>query len=1105
MSNRRGAALVVGVSYYRHGSSLTPLPMARRDARALAQVLADPAVCAFPRGNVSLLMDEKAVRSRIVRRLSDWLPQQAKGADLAVIYFAGHGTTERVGGKEEGYLLPHDADQRHVKDRGIAMGDLIGWFQDIEAESLVIILDCCHAGSLMVSREGVSARSELRDLVIPPTILHRLTSQGRFLMASCGEGEKSIELAELGHGLFTHYLIQGIRKQGDTNGDGWVGLTELSHYVAENVERHAQELGHKQRPWTEGKWSKEIRISRICVPAAPGTDEDRAQLERLWHDEGPVEAIRVLQHGFQDYGEDRLVIVLRFLGEKKATESLPIIFRLLADRSKTLRKQAKEALQAIGWSKVVVTVRDLARHPDEERISFILEGLAALESDHDVVQLLDQLSRELKGKLRDRASFLYARKRAAQDQGRVTALFHAKNIPYELTKALGEGVYTTAYLGYPRRGDRSVVVRILRPEFASQKAIRDQFMELARRWLEYVHQNLARLRDFNCDEESDHPVFYVVRDYLDGPTLREVLQSKIFEPLQVVEIVRQVLTGLTPVHEDGRVHGGIRTSNLFILRNGRVVLGDPSLPLPLLTTDPHRLAFDYRYMPPETFGEIDLRSDFYSLGCVAYELACGRPPFEADDHHSLIAMHVRDRVPPACLKGRPLSPAWEDFLGPLLEKRPEERYSGLDTVLEALDRLATSLRPRSPSAEPPQGHVDSRSVAAPGPTPSSIGLRPPPAAIPPPSTPNLPPEQAINLIGENSLQDYREPRTFAGESDSENKYYSSKDNEPVYSEMPSLLNNRYELLGELGRGGMGVVYRARDRTLLREVAIKTIVMGRYSDQTTMYRFRQEAIAIAQLSHPNIVQILDSDIHEGLPYIVMELVQGANLYRLMCGVPMDNRKAVELIIQVADAIEHAHRMGILHRDIKPSNILMTTEGIPKLTDFGLAKRLGQEDSPSISGQVIGTPLFMAPEQASGRTHDLGPAVDIYALGAILYEMLTGRPPFKAETATETLRLVIDVDPVPPSRLVPRLARDLESICLKCLAKDPRNRYASAGSLMLDLRHYLESRPIRARPTSMVGRLLRLVRRNPVAAWLAALVLVLTLGIILLAILLSVRRP
>jgi serine/threonine protein kinase/Tfp pilus assembly protein PilF len=298
----------------------------------------------------------------------------------------------------------------------------------------------------------------------------------------------------------------------------------------------------------------------------------------------------------------------------------------------------------------------------------------------------------------------------------------------------------------------------------------------------------------------------------------------------------------------------------------------------------------------------------------------------------------------------------------------------------------------------------------------------------------------------------------------------------------------YEILGSLGRGGMGVVYKAKQKGLNRLVALKMIIGGTMLGTRQLARFRIEAEAVAQLRHPNIVQIYDIGEVDGLPFVSLELLEGGDLKCRLAGTPQPGIAAAVLLATLARAIHAAHQARIVHRDLKPPNVLLTADGVPKISDFGLAKRLESDDDQTKSGDIMGTPSYMAPEQALGHTKDVGPAADIYALGAILYEVLTGRPPLKGETAMETVRLVIHDDPVPPSRLVPRLARDLETICLKCLSKAPQKRYESAEALAADLDRYREGKPIAARPISRWERGLKWSRRHPLAAAvLAALVL------------------
>jgi hypothetical protein len=312
----------------------------------------------------------------------------------------------------------------------------------------------------------------------------------------------------------------------------------------------------------------------------------------------------------------------------------------------------------------------------------------------------------------------------------------------------------------------------------------------------------------------------------------------------------------------------------------------------------------------------------------------------------------------------------------------------------------------------------------------------------------------------------------------------------------------YEILGELGKGGMGVVYRARQLRLNRVVALKMVLSAGHATAEEHARFLTEAEAIAAVKHPGIVEVFDFGTHDGLPFFSLEFCEGGSLAERLAATPLTPAEAARLVEQVSRALQAAHENGIVHRDLKPANVLLTARGVPKIADFGLAKQF--QGGPGAltpggltqTGAILGTPSYMAPEQAAGRTKEIGPAADLYALGAVLYELLTGRPPFKAETALETLLQVQTREPEPPRRLRPGVPRDLETICLKCLQKQPRHRYPSAGELADDLGRFLKDEPIRARPVGRLERAWRWFRRNPVLAALTTLVVLLLGGMLAL---------
>ncbi len=360
-----------------------------------------------------------------------------------------------------------------------------------------------------------------------------------------------------------------------------------------------------------------------------------------------------------------------------------------------------------------------------------------------------------------------------------------------------------------------------------------------------------------------------------------------------------------------------------------------------------------------------------------------------------------------------------------------------------------------------------------------------PVSACPQDQPTLPPGEP----GEGEI--FANPTgTFSAENGSSDLSRTSPSSAEVLGPSTGLVAG-YEILGVLGRGGMGVVYKARQVQLGRLVALKMILAGAHAGSSDRDRFRTEAEAIARLQHANIVQVHEIGEHEGKPFFSLEFCSGGSLDRKLNGTPLPAQEAARLLETLARAMQAAHSQSVIHRDLKPANVLLAADGTPKITDFGLAKKL-DDVGQTASGAIMGTPSYMAPEQANG-SKQIGPAADVYALGAILYECLTGRPPFKAATPLDTILQVAMDEPVPPSQLQPKTPRDLETICLKCLHKEAGKRYASAAELADELGRFVRGEPIEARPAGWAERGWKWAKRRPTAA---ALTLVSVLALLVL---------
>lgn len=319
--------------------------------------------------------------------------------------------------------------------------------------------------------------------------------------------------------------------------------------------------------------------------------------------------------------------------------------------------------------------------------------------------------------------------------------------------------------------------------------------------------------------------------------------------------------------------------------------------------------------------------------------------------------------------------------------------------------------------------------------------------------------------------------TIAAPRDVSPKDPSTIDQRTIDRSPPIGRQGDYDLIEEIARGGMGIVYKAWQRNAGRFVALKMIRSGQIASRQEIARFKAEAEAAARLDHPGIVPIYQVGESDGVPFFSMALVDGTSLSSVVESGPLRNRDAARLVKSITDAIQYAHLRGVIHRDLKPSNVLIDRENRPRVTDFGLAKRIEDDSGLTLSGQVIGTPGYMPPEQARGDARLVGPESDVYALGAVLYFLLTGRPPFQEASVWDTIAQVLHRDPVSPRVLEPAIDADLETICLRCLQKSPATRYRSAGDLADELERYLRGEPVWARPVGPGARFLRWCRRNP----------------------------
>jgi serine/threonine-protein kinase len=628
---------------------------------------------------------------------------------------------------------------------------------------------------------------------------------------------------------------------------------------------------------------------------------------------------------------------------------------------------------------------------------------------------------------------------------------------YRLGRCLGRGGMGVVHEAEDTLLRRRVAVKLLPESAAADPETVQRFVREARSVARLNHPHVVTI--YEVDQRDG--VYYLVMEMIDGGSVQEMLRARGKLPWQeATRILIDACRGLAAAHAAGLIHRDLKPANLMCTREGVVKLADFGLARPTQVsatgiTVPGAVVGTVDYMSPQQCrGEqLDHRTDIYSLGATYFALLTGHPPYRGDDTVEVMFAHCAQPIPDPCTSDPDIPASCAAVIRRALAKYPVERQGSATEMLQQVQAIlppdeATLIAPPLLAPVAAAGAVESALLA-----PSGSFLPTAPA---------------------------------------------------VAGSIPG-----YEIIRELGRGGMGVVYEARQAGLNRTVALKMILAGGHAGETELARFRIEAEAIARLQHPHIVQIHEvgewraGERRPPLPYFSLEYCPRGSLERKLAGTPLPPREAAALVENLARAMHAAHQKGILHRDLKPANVLLAEDGTPKITDFGLAKKLDPVSTAGACGEaltstgaVLGTPSYMAPEQARSQGQPLGPACDIYALGAILYECLTGRPPFKSATPLDTLFQVLHVEPVSPAQLNPKVPRDLETICLKCLRKEPHKRYATAEHLTHDLRRFQAGEPIKARPVGKTERLLKWIRRRPTAAGLIVtgtlLLLTLTIG-------------
>jgi serine/threonine protein kinase len=595
---------------------------------------------------------------------------------------------------------------------------------------------------------------------------------------------------------------------------------------------------------------------------------------------------------------------------------------------------------------------------------------------------------------------------------------------YEVLDRLKGGGMGVVYKARQTSLQRTVALKMIRDAELAGPEQRSRFRREAEAMASLRHAHIVQIYDIGEHKGR----LYFAMEYAEGGNLEMKLADQPLPAAQAVDYMETLAEAVQYAHQHNIIHRDLKPANVLLTVDGRLLVTDFGLAKRLdnpssWSTQSGAIMGTASYMAPEQAAgrnkEVGPAADVYSLGAILYKLLTGRPPFVGETFLDTLDQVRNDEpVPPSSLRAE-VPEDLEAVCLKCLAKEAGQRYASAAALAEDLRRFR-------------RGEAVEARVQANGPTSQDGQL--PSAAHSPSEWNDLAPIGRLFIPG-------------------------------------------YEILGRLGRGHMSIVYKARDLNLQRFVALRVVepwhrshAAGTLAEENS--EFILTAKAVAQLQHPNIVQVYEVGQKEGRPYLVMEYMESGSLAQRMARTSSEwqegtaeeehQRWTARSMAQVAQALHYAHTKGIIHRDLTPANVLFTADGTPKITDFGLAKIIDQDLQQTLAGAFVGTPTYMAPEMAKGNWKAIGPATDVYALGAILYELLTGEPPFKGTTLLEVVYRAASAEVIPPSQRRPGVPRDLETICLSCLRKDPAQRYPSAEQLACDLLRFLNGEPVPPRP-------------------------------------------